>query len=868
MAVRDCLSYLNTTNWHRVAMLLFLALIGIGFGVGFSVSTTDARKAADDDYTHRLAVFTEWQMTITSHFARAGSLAASVAAYVTSSATEPMNYTASAAARVKIINNDAFNRLCSDLFQQVPGILALQLQSGGVISQSYPPGSAPIGLEIINNPVHTPVYNTLISTGNPLTVGPAVLAQGGLGIFIRYPVFTNATKVRATFWGTGNVVMRMTDLLAALDIDHKLGQLGMEYTSWYTNSSGATIHLTGSPGANNELIREGGMRMTLPFSEEGKSTFLAIYPKGGPVSPNVQANTVVAIIFSVLVGAAAVVALLYLGLLFAFVYRHRKAPAAKATVFMATISLRGAQPVAERAPLESVRMFGEFFQKVRHAAAQHGCYVVCEIGDRAVYVVSADPLHLMRLAQEVVGTVTIQSQQPQHALSRKDRGTSVACATTTVASRTSKHTTPTHSYPSTRRQSANNDHSTLLVAMFCHPSAGCHAAIARRHYDAARDVYFYGGSSSLAPLGHVADCTASGEVGWSDDFDKQCAARGLQAALVEGSRSRHKIAEQGEAPTHVACWWQAADGDDRDSEDPSTAMAILGDAYVRRMMVLASDERTAARKGIVKGGSMSDSGSSSANATLLARSATLLQIAVAGELRGVIDAVRRVVAEEKGSVVSAHENTIVAAFNLLSPTGQHQVRAAEAVTRLRTVLQQQGVDFVCALSTGKVSALVAEGVVICTGEPAATGRVLLQRAVELAGLKEAENLQPYSPSHHMEKTLPPSALTCAAPGLCLLLCNEELSGSYDCEAIDIVSTASGKPRLLYRLGEIANVADDEWMYQLKEGEEKGAYSTTNAILRRIAEGDEAKARTMWEAMRLMNGSHTSMSHAAIRRLLL
>eukprot|EP00744_Colponema_vietnamica_P006143 GILI01008942.1.p1 GENE.GILI01008942.1~~GILI01008942.1.p1 ORF type:complete len:882 (+),score=184.76 GILI01008942.1:476-3121(+) len=877
-ATSDCISYLNTTNWHRVALLLLIALLGIGFGVGFSVSTTNARKDADDDYSRRLGVFTEWQMTITSHFARASSLAASVGAYVTSSATVPMNFSASAADRVVIVNNDAFMRLGSDLFAQVPGILALQLQSGGVISQSYPPGSAPIGLEVIFDPVDAPVYNTLISTGLPMTAGPAPLAQGGLGIFIRYPVFINATKSRATFWGTGNVIIRMIDLLAALDIDELLAEVGMDYSSWYTNSSGMVNHLTSSPDANNELIREQGMRMSLPFSEEGKSTYLAIYPQQGPVSPDITTGTILSIVFAVLFGSAVVVALLYFGLLLAFLHRHRHAPATRGTVYMATISLRGAQPVAERAPIESVRMFAEFMTQVRLTALKHKCYVVCDIGDRSVFVVAANPTGLMKLAQEVVGTVTIQSQQPTtHLKARKGDTTHGGSVTVTSEHRTitSKHTSPTHSGPSTRRQSAANDQSTLLVAMFCHPSAGCHAAIARRHYDPIRDVYFYGGSSSLGPLGQVADCTASGEVGWSDDFDKMCAQGGLRGILADGAISTHNITELGEAPTHVACWWQAADGDDRDSEDPSMAMTILNDVYVRKMMVLASDERMAAKKGSGSKGGSSDGSSGSAEATILTRSATILTIAVYGELRSVIDHIRKAVAEEKGAVVSANENTVVAAFNLLSPTGQHHLRAAEAVSRLRVALQQHGTPFVCAISSGKVNAFIADGVVMCTGDPVATCRMLQQRAIELGGFYAAETLKPYSfdvVSDFMDK----SASAAVSPalligpnsqsGLCLLLSCAELAGSYDCEAIDLVASANGKPRLLYRLAEATSVTDDEWMYQLKEGEEKGAYAASNAVLKCIAEGDIHKAKALWEDL-IANNIPLGMSTSGIRRML-
>lgn len=80
--LRHCYAYLNTTGWHRAVLLAVLAVLGIGFGVGFSVAMDDAKAEADADAAYRQQVFAKWQMAITSHFARAGSLAASVSAFV------------------------------------------------------------------------------------------------------------------------------------------------------------------------------------------------------------------------------------------------------------------------------------------------------------------------------------------------------------------------------------------------------------------------------------------------------------------------------------------------------------------------------------------------------------------------------------------------------------------------------------------------------------------------------------------------------------------------------------------------------------------------------------------------------------------
>ena len=428
-SMKDCIAYLNTTQWHRIAVVLFVGLLGIGYGVGFSVTMQRATKEADDEQNHFTALFAEWQMTITSTFTKASSLAQTLGAFVTTSALTPMNYSAPALSRVEVVDNIAYYRLCKDMVASVPGIVALQLQSGGVLSQSFPNGTAPIGLDLLASAKDSPGYNAMIKAGTLMIVGPVTIAQGGIGVFIRYPVFVSDDKSRANFWGSSNVVIRIVELVAALGIQRLPIEEGVDYVLWHSGHNATSLEeaaeLTEDPfrlptivatstvgtGRSPMEIMHVGMRMRLPIAEPGKTTYMALWPIGGPRSASLETSVLLGISLSVLLGAMLVVAMLYALLFLHFAFRHRHAPATDSRsteqVFMAALTLRSAQPLVEGAPLESVRLFNAFFARVHAAAAAHGCYAICEVGDRCVYVVAKEPQRLLQLAQECVASIAI-----------------------------------------------------------------------------------------------------------------------------------------------------------------------------------------------------------------------------------------------------------------------------------------------------------------------------------------------------------------------------------------------------------------------------------------------------------------------------
>ena len=1068
--ISDCYEHLNTTNWHRIAAALFVAAMGIGFGIGFSVSMDDAKAIADADEAARQSLFIEWQMILTSQFARADSVATALASFVFSHAITPTNYSAPVADRVIEINNASFYRLCGELVALVPGIISLQLHTGGVSSQVYPTGFTRTGTEMVTSASRGVAYPDIINGGKAVTIGPYAFIQGGIGTVIRYPVYTSEEKRWETFWGMANVFLRFTDLFESLMVDSAIAARGMDYVCFYVNRTGIPTVVSSSKGADVGAVIANGLRMTIPVAEEGTVTYFSIDKHGGVASASLSGATAAAVVVGVVLASLAIAALLYCALLAAFAFRHRHAPTGTArsgrNVFIAAFSLRGAQSVIDHDAEEGARMAEEFYTAVRSVAARTkgsgSVYIVGPVGDRTLLAASDDAQQLMLVAQEVAGGVAVAPRlvrigsdggkgtthggdtttriggesaangRGQRRLGKSGRdgrsgrarssragtavasslNSSVSSASNVATSRAGVHfgvgSVPSHvarTATATVADDAPSRSSAALVSSaLCRPSVALHALpVALRvgcAYDATRDAYFFGTAGQLGRLGAVTDSIAAGEVAWTAAFS--------DASPVRPPHNGTTMDERGKVSTFVATWWHpSGDGEsDRSGEDPSLAVAMMADAHLKRMGAIvseleaASDGRGGARHrhttsaaasrgaggkagksgaGKEAGKSVAGSEGSAGSAAVLTRMATILHIQISSSnssdaasfianAKAFVETARRIAAEERGAIVSAHDATIVVAFNLLSAGGHHQLRAAEAVLRLRAAFPSSGpLRFVCSIHHGKVTALVAEGLAMCTGEAVAYGRLLIDRAAAmvrlaprsaadgspqtLCSLGDAEGtsggtrrnnftaasgsagagagaaLSDADPSNAVrpfgafgtslnnapaETTATATvstvvvtadsdaaSLEAASHGLCLLTCYAELSTACECEAIDVVlaapshshsqpepTTASTPPpttsspplRVLFRLagpkgayaGGGKHGGGDEWMYQLRDGEEASAFAGTNAVFGRIAADDAAGAAQLFEKCRKEASSSSACSPfalGALRRLL-
>lgn len=113
-------------------------------------------------------------------------------------------------------------------------VLALSLSPEGVVRHVMPAAGNEklIGFDQLNDPAQRREARLTRDTGRLTLAGPLQLAQGGLGVVIRLPIFLPDADGRRQFWGFSNVAIRLPDLLghAALGDLHARGY---QYRLWW-----------------------------------------------------------------------------------------------------------------------------------------------------------------------------------------------------------------------------------------------------------------------------------------------------------------------------------------------------------------------------------------------------------------------------------------------------------------------------------------------------------------------------------------------------------------------------------------------------------------------------------------------------------
>ncbi len=129
-----------------------------------------------------------------------------------------------------------FDALASDMLTLYPGVSALALEPGGVVSRIAPlTGNAQaIGLNLLTHPARASEARLARDSGQLTLAGPFELVQGGLGALGFLPVFLDDESGQKTFWGFTNVVLRLPEALGPAQFDHLAGQ-GYDYALWRIN---------------------------------------------------------------------------------------------------------------------------------------------------------------------------------------------------------------------------------------------------------------------------------------------------------------------------------------------------------------------------------------------------------------------------------------------------------------------------------------------------------------------------------------------------------------------------------------------------------------------------------------------------------
>lgn len=126
-----------------------------------------------------------------------------------------------------------FEAVATEMLPFYPGIAALGLAPNGVIRNVVPlaGNEKSIGFNQLRDVAQNKEALMARDTGKLTLAGPLNLAQGGLGVVGRLPIFLNDTHHRDDFWGFSYVTLRFPEALGAARLQH-LVERGYAYELW------------------------------------------------------------------------------------------------------------------------------------------------------------------------------------------------------------------------------------------------------------------------------------------------------------------------------------------------------------------------------------------------------------------------------------------------------------------------------------------------------------------------------------------------------------------------------------------------------------------------------------------------------------
>ncbi|WP_096778586.1 bifunctional diguanylate cyclase/phosphodiesterase [Zobellella denitrificans] len=124
-----------------------------------------------------------------------------------------------------------FDAVAGQLLPYYPQVKALALSPDGIIRHTYPlaGNEGSLGLNQLTHPLQGPEAELARDSRRLTLTGPVELAQGGVGLIGRLPVFMDDAS--DDFWGFVSVVILLPDLLADTDLQ-ALEQRGYAFELW------------------------------------------------------------------------------------------------------------------------------------------------------------------------------------------------------------------------------------------------------------------------------------------------------------------------------------------------------------------------------------------------------------------------------------------------------------------------------------------------------------------------------------------------------------------------------------------------------------------------------------------------------------
>lgn len=120
----------------------------------------------------------------------------------------------------------SFYQTTGELLRSHPSVVFIGLEPGGVAAEILPLGGNEkvIGVNALNDPASRASASLAMQTRKPSVAGPFPLAQSGLGIVGRVPVFATGHDGREVFWGFVSAAVRLSDEVHRSHLDELAAQ--------------------------------------------------------------------------------------------------------------------------------------------------------------------------------------------------------------------------------------------------------------------------------------------------------------------------------------------------------------------------------------------------------------------------------------------------------------------------------------------------------------------------------------------------------------------------------------------------------------------------------------------------------------------
>ena len=190
-------------------------------------------------------------------------------------------YLMAAMVRANPTDLSQFETLANELLPMYPGVTALSLSPDGVVRYVAPLDSnrSLLNFDQLNDPRQGPEARRTRDSRQLTLAGPLQLAQGGLGVVGRLPIYLPEVNDKdSRFWGFANVAIRFPQALANTGLDG-LVELGYHYELWRKLPDGSHQRIAASWPAEVTSPLKDPVNKTL--SVPNGEWMLSVAPRGG-----------------------------------------------------------------------------------------------------------------------------------------------------------------------------------------------------------------------------------------------------------------------------------------------------------------------------------------------------------------------------------------------------------------------------------------------------------------------------------------------------------------------------------------------------------------------------------------------------------